>query len=109
MDNNESYTYLMENDAENLSYMTRKFMAQCAVKDEYFDNYRLKFVALLKEREICRKRQTLEAWKHNYFGPSVEHTVTTIYSDPKEKSYSRLKPFSKTSKKQNVKPHRLCS
>ena len=78
----------MENDAENLSSLTRKFMAQCAVKDEYFDNYGLKFVALLKEREICRKRQTLEAWKHNYFGPSVEHTVTTISSDPKEKSYS---------------------
>ena len=93
MDNNESYTYLMENDAENLSSLTRKFMAQCAVKDEYFDNYRIKFVALLKEREICRKRQTLEAWKHNYFGPSVEHTVTTISSDPKEKSYLRLKPL----------------
>ena len=86
MDNNETYTYLRENDFENLSSLTRKFVAQCAVQDEYFDHYRLKFVALLKEREICRKRQTLEDWKLNYFGPSVERTVTTISSDPKEKS-----------------------
>ena len=69
MDNNEAYTYLRGNDSENLSSLTRKFMAQCAVQDEYFDNYLLKFVAILKDIEICIKRQTLEACKLNYFGP----------------------------------------
>ena len=87
MDNNKVYTYLRD-DSENLSSLTRIFMEQCAVQDDYFDNYRLKFVALLKEREICIKRQTLKAWKLNYFDPSVEHTVTTISSELKEKSYS---------------------
>ena len=60
---------------ESLSSLTRKFIAQCAVQDEYFDHYRLKFVALLKDREVCRKRQTLETWNVKFFGPSVEQTV----------------------------------
>ena len=32
---------------ESLSSLTRKFIAHCAIKDEHFDHYRLKFVALL--------------------------------------------------------------
>ena len=61
MDNNEAFSFLKDNDSENLSSLTRKFITQCSVQEKYFDQYRLKFVALLKERENSRKRQTLEA------------------------------------------------
>ena len=84
---------MKENDFESLSSLTRKFIAQCAVQDEYFDHYRLKFEALLKDREVCRKRQTLETWNVKFFGPSVEQTVTPISSDSKEKTSSQLKPL----------------
>ena len=94
MDNNEAFTFLKDNDSENLSSLTRKFITQCSVQEKYFDQYRLKFVALLKERENSRKRQTLEAWNLNFFGPSIEHTINpSIPSEPKEKSNSRLKPL----------------
>ena len=71
----------------------------------------VEFVALLKDREVCRKRQTLETWNVKFFGPSVEQRVTPISSDSKEKTSSRLKPLleSETPKKQNVKPPRHCS
>ena len=50
-------------------------------------------ICCVTKREINLQKATLEAWKLNYFGPSVEHTVTTISSDRKEISYSRLKPL----------------
>ena len=56
MDNSNAYDFVEENEFERLSSLTRKFIAQCAVQDEYFDRYRLKFVALLKDREVYRIR-----------------------------------------------------
>ena len=84
MDNLEAYAFLKENDSDSLSSLTRKFISQCTVREEYFDHYRLKFVALLKEREVNRKRQKLEAWNADIFGPSLEQTL--ISSHPNEKS-----------------------
>ena len=49
MDNNEAFTFLKDNDSENLSSQTRKFVTQCSIQEKYFDQYRLKFVALLKK------------------------------------------------------------
>ena len=72
MNNLEAYTFLKENDSDSLSLLTRKFISQCTVQDQYFDHYRLKFVALL------------EAWNTEIFGPSLEQTL--ISSLPKEKS-----------------------
>ena len=51
----------------------------------------LKFVALLKEREVNRKRQKFEAWNTEIFGPSLEQTL--VSSLPNEKVTSRLKPL----------------
>ena len=94
MDNDKAYNFLKENDSENLSSLTRKFMAQCSVQDEFLDHYQPKFVALLREREVCRKK-ALEAWKLGIFGPSIAHTctVTATSSDLGEKSSSQLKPL----------------
>ena len=77
MNNLEAYTFLKENDSDSLSSLTRKFISQCTVQDQYFDHYRLKFVALLKEREVNRKRQKLEAWNTEIFGPSLEQTLVS--------------------------------
>ena len=62
-----------------------------------------KQICCVTKREINLQKATLEAWKLNYFGPSVEYTVTTISSDPKEKSYSRLKPLLKCNLKHQRK------
>ena len=63
--NNEAYTYLRENDSQNLSSLTRKFMAQCAAQ---FDHYRLKFVALLKRDKLAEKDKY---WKPGSLTTSV--------------------------------------
>ena len=52
MNNFEAYAFLKENNTDSLSSLTRKFISQCTVKEEYFGNYRLKFVGLLKEVEV---------------------------------------------------------
>ena len=89
MNNLEAYAFLKGNGTENLSSLTRKFISQCTVRDEYFDHYRLKFVALLREGNIYRKRRKLDSWKAHIFGPSLEQIL--ISSHPNEMISSRLK------------------
>ena len=91
MDNLEAHAFVKENDSESLSSLTRKFISQCTVREEYFDHYRLKFVALLKEREVNRTTQKHEAWNAEIFGPSLKQTL--ISSNPNEKVSSRLYPL----------------
>ena len=62
MNNLQAYSFLKDNDFDSLSSLTRKFISQCILQDKYFYHYRLKFVALLRQREVHRKRQKLEAW-----------------------------------------------